>query len=145
VPRGAACAIANFYLSLIDAPADVDVNANGDRYASVRIGADQCLRFIETDAPIPPYDGHHIQVYFSDFSGPHWRLQELGLVSRETDEHEWRFIDIIDPDSKKVVFQIEHEVRSVRHPLYERPKINRNPVQTNRHYAKGQDAFRGSY
>jgi hypothetical protein len=44
-----------------------------------------------------------------------------------------------------VVYQLEHEVRSVRHPLYERPKINRNPAQTNRDYLKGQDDFRGSY
>ena len=145
VPAGSACAIANFYLALLDAPTDVDVNANGARYASVRVGADQCLRFVETSEPLPPFDGHHIQIYLSDFSGPHWRLLELGLVSRETDEHEWRFIDIIDPDTKKVVFQVEHEVRSLRHPLYERIKVNRNPVQTNRDYQKGQDAFRGSF
>jgi hypothetical protein len=145
VPVGTACAIANFYLALLDAPTDVDVNANGAKYASVRVGADQCLRFIETSAPIAPYDGHHIQIYVSDFSGPHWRLLELGLVSRESDAHEWRFIDVVDPDTNKVVYQLEHEVRSVRHPLYERPKVNRNPAQTNREYLKGQDSFRGSY
>ena len=145
VPVGAACAIANFYLAVLDAPSDVDINERGAKYASVRVGADQCLRFIETAESIPPYDGHHIQVYLADFSGPHWRLEERGLVSRETDEHEWRFIDIVDPDSGRTMCQIEHEVRSVRHPLFGRSLVNRNPAQTNRMYAKGQDAFRGSY
>jgi hypothetical protein len=72
-------------------------------------------------------------------------LNERKLVSRETDAHEWRFIDIIDPDSGRTIYQLEHEVRSIRHPLFGRSLVNRNPAQTNRDYVKGQDAFRGSY
>ena len=30
------------------------------------------------------------------------------------------------------------------HPLYARPLVNRNPMQTNRNYAAGQDAFQWS-
>ena len=30
---------------------------------TVSVGAGQELRFRETDLPLPPYDGHHIQVY----------------------------------------------------------------------------------
>ena len=40
---------------------------------------------------------------------------------------------------------VEHEVRSLKHPLYGRPLVNRNPAQTNRPYARGQDSFRGIY
>jgi hypothetical protein len=32
-------------------------------------------------------------------------------------------------------------VRSLRHPLYGRPLVNRNPAQTNRGYLPGRDAF----
>jgi hypothetical protein len=145
LPPGPACALATFYRAILAAPADGGRRADGLQTASVRVGADQCLHFAETREPIPPYDGHHIAVYVADFSGPHWRMEELGLVSRESDAHEWRFIDIIDPDTKKVVYQLEHEVRSMRHPLYARPMVNRNPAQSNRAYARGHDAFRGTY
>jgi len=145
VAPGAANGIAAFYRTIIGAPTDVETGANGTPVASVRVGADQRLRFIETNEAIPAYDGHHVQVYMADFSGPYRKLLERGLVSRETDAHEWRFIDIVDPQSGAVLFQLEHEVRSMRHPLYGRSLVNRNPVQTNVAYAKGQDAFRGSY
>jgi hypothetical protein len=145
VPTGSARAIAAFYPALLGAPATVEVGADGLGIASVRVGADQRLRFVETRASIPEYDGHHIAIYIADFGGPHAKLLQRGLVSRESDAHEWRFVDIVDPESGRLVYQLEHEVRSMRHPLFGRPLVNRNPAQTNRHYAKGQDAFRGTY
>ena len=48
---------------------------------------------------------------------------------------------IIDLDTKKVLFQVEHEVRSMRHPLFGRPLINRNPDQTNTDYHPGHDGM----
>jgi hypothetical protein len=54
-------------------------------------------------------------------------------------------MDIVDLDSREVLFTVEHEVRSLHHPLYGRPLVNRNPAQTNRAYVRGQDAFRGVY
>ena len=35
-------------------------------------------------------------------------------------------------------------VRSLKHPLYARPLVNRNPAQTTRKYIRGRDAFPGS-
>jgi len=40
-----------------------------------------------------------------------------------------------------VLFTIEHEIRSMTHPLYARPLVNRNVAQTNRHYVMGGDAW----
>jgi hypothetical protein len=40
-----------------------------------------------------------------------------------------------------VLFTIEHEVRSMKHPLYMRPLINRNPAQNIMRYAPGSDAW----
>jgi hypothetical protein len=68
---------------------------------------------------------------------------ERGLISRESDQHEWRFIDIVDLDNNKPIFKIEHEVRSATHPLFGRPLVNRNPHQSNRLYKRGQDNFQG--
>lgn len=145
VPAGAARAIAAFYPALLDAPATLEPGTDDLEIASVRVGADQRLRFVETREPIPDYDGHHIAIYVADFGGPHAKLLERGLVSRESDAHEWRFIDIVDPETGRLVYQLEHEVRSMRHPLFARPLVNRNPAQTNRDYTKGHDAFRGTY
>jgi hypothetical protein len=42
-------------------------------------------------------------------------------------------------DDGRVLFTVEHEMRSMRHPLYARPLVNRNPEQTNRAYAPGYE------
>ena len=40
-----------------------------------------------------------------------------------------------------MLFQIEHEIRSMTHPLYARRLVNRNPAQTNRNYIWGGDEW----
>jgi len=140
VPRDAARGIVRFYQGVLGAHAVLEGET-----AIVSVSATQRLRFRETARPLPDYDGHHIQVYVSDFSGPHRRLLERGLVTEESSEHQYRFCDIVDPESGKALFTLEHEVRSLTHPLYARPLVNRNPTQNNRDYVRGHDAFRGSY
>ena len=78
--------------------------------------------------------------YLADFSGPHARLAAHGLITEESDQHQYRFQEIIDPASGETVFEIEHEVRSLRHPLYARPLVNRNPAQRIMGYRPGHDA-----
>ena len=68
------------------------------------------------------------------------RLKELGLISMEVNDHEYRFKDIIDLDTREVLFTVEHEVRSQTHPLYGRPLVNRNPRQSNSDYKPGHDS-----
>ena len=144
VPPGAAPGIARFYREIMGAHALVE-SANGRETSAVSTGARQRLLFCETPRPMPDYDGHHVQVYLVDFSGPHRRLLERGLVTEESSEHQYRFRDIVDPADGKALFTLEHEVRSLTHPLYARPLVNRNPAQTNRDYVRGHDAFRGTY
>ncbi|MEJ0068475.1 MAG: VOC family protein [Pseudomonadota bacterium] len=143
VPEGTADGIARFYKEIIATPARVSENGEG-RAAHASVGIDQELVFRETDRKQPKYDGHHLQIYIADFSGPHRRLLERGLVSEESDQHQYRFKDIIDLDSKKLLFTIEHEIRSMKHPLYARPLVNRNPVQTNMNYAPEHDSWRAN-
>ena len=69
-----------------------------------------------------------MQIYVVNFSGPHKRLGERGLVNREDNQYQYRFRDIIDLDTGKHLFTIEHEVRSLTHPMCLRPLVNRNPV-----------------
>jgi hypothetical protein len=141
VPRRSAAPIARFYREILRTPATVVEDGDGPR-AVAAVGPGQHLVYRESEAPVPDYDGHHIQVYLADFSGPYRRLLERGLVSEESDQHQYRFKDLVDLDGNRVLFTIEHEVRSMRHPLYARALVNRNPAQNNRTYAPGQDSWR---
>ncbi len=140
VPKGSADGIARFYREVIKAPSVVEEGC-----ARVLVGKKQYLLFRETDKPIPEYDGHHIQIYIADFSGPHRWLKERGLIMQESDQYQYRFLDIVDPDTTKPLYRLEHEVRSLTHPLYARPLVNRNPDQTNRNFAAGHDAMQPEY
>ena len=139
VPVGAADGIARFYQQIFAAPARVE-KFDGARSALVKVGQGQELVFSETRRKIPEFDGHHIQVYVADFSGPYKRLLERGLVSREESQHQYRFMDIVDPENGKFLFTIEHEVRSMTHPLYARELVNREPKQNIRNYVHGHSS-----
>jgi catechol 2,3-dioxygenase-like lactoylglutathione lyase family enzyme len=140
VPKGAADGIARFYRNVMGASAAAGDNGSG-RAARVEAGIGQHLIFRETEREIPPYDGHHIQIYVADFSGPYAKLLDKGLISEESDQHQYRFKDLADPETGETLFTIEHEVRSMRHPLFMRPLVNRNPSQSNINYAPGYDAW----
>jgi hypothetical protein len=113
---------------------------NGDgKVAAVKTGRDQHLLFRETDRPQGDYDGHHVQMYITDFSGPYRKLLARNLVSREDNQYQYRFCDIVDLDSGKPLFTVEHEVRSATHPMFMRPMVNRNPAVNNRNYAYSHD------
>ena len=137
VPVGTAKGITKFYRDMLDVPATV-LNGDGTT-ARVTVGKQQYLQFRETDKPQPEYDEHHVQIYVVNFSGPHRRLSERNLVNREDNQYQYRFRDIVDLDSGKHLFTIEHEVRSLTHPMCLRPLVNRNPATTNRNYAAGHD------
>jgi catechol-2,3-dioxygenase len=136
VPTGTAKGIAEFYAGIFDTMTSVK-----DGAAHISVGQDQELIFRETREKLPAYDGHHIQVYVANFSKPHDRLLERGLVSEESNRYQYRFQDITDLKTGKMLFEIEHEIRSMTHPMFARPLINRNPQQTNRSYVPGRDGW----
>jgi hypothetical protein len=140
VKPGTTKAITGFYRDAFNAPVALESDPNGS-LGRVRIGRSQCLIFRERTEPIADYDGHHIAVYVANFSGPYKYLANRGLISEDVRNHQFRFKDIVDPESGKTVFLLEHEVRSLRHPMYHRPFINRDPAQTQRGYHRGWDAF----
>jgi hypothetical protein len=139
VPIGSAKGICDFYPKIMGMPATLE---NGDgTVASVEVGNNQHLRFRETDRALGEYDGHHVQIYITNFSGPHRALAERNLIFSEDNPYQYRFRDIVDLANGKHLFTIEHEVRSATHPMFLRPLINRNPAQTNRTFAQGYDQW----
>jgi hypothetical protein len=145
IPPGRADGVAAFYHTILGAPTRIETTDGGHGpTAIVTIGLHQELRFCETHDPIIDYDGHHIAIYLSNFSGPYDQLNARGLISRETDENEYRFIDIVDPDTGEACTQLEHEVRSLHHPMFGRALINRDVNQgLGRQYRKGRDTEPG--
>lgn len=133
-PTGSSDGVVGFYREIMGTAAEAR-----DGAAHVAVGPGQELVFRETDEAPGDYDGHHIAVYLADFSGPHKKLLERGLVSEESDQHQYRFLDVVDPESGDPIFRLEHEVRSMRHPLYARPLVNRNPAISNRVYSPGYE------
>lgn len=137
VRPGAAKGIARFY-EVVRASSFIE-SEGGFAVARVAIGRNQWLFFRETDQELLPYNGHHIAIYVANFSGPYNFLNGRGLVTEDVRNHQFRFKDIVDPENGKKLHELEHEVRSLRHPLYHRPFINRNPEQTQRNYKRGRD------
>lgn len=136
VPPGSAAGIARFYEKFLGTPASADAGV-----ARALVGNGQHLVFRETEAPLPEFDGHHIQITLADFGTPHARLAEAGLISEESSPWQYRFLDIVDPQSGAALFRLEHEVRSMTHPLYARPLINRNAAISNSNYMPGHEAW----
>jgi len=79
VPGGTAGGIAGFYRDVFATGARVEGTA-----AHVSVGIGQELIFRDSDAAAEAYDGHHIQVYVANFSGPYRQLVERGLLTEET-------------------------------------------------------------
>lgn len=140
VPAGTADRIARFYREIMGTQAATGDDGEGHK-AWVQAGNHQHLIFRETDEPMADYDQHHFQIYVADFAKPYKKLGELGLLTADTLEHEYRFMEIVDLDTRQKLFKVEHEVRSMLHPLYGRPLINRNPAQSNIDYRPGHDAM----
>ena len=136
VPVGTSAGIARFYEQVMGVATTTLKNR-----CSIAAGRGQELVFRETRKYDSHYDGHHIAIYVADFSGPHAYLRDKGLVSEESDQHQYRFQTIIDPDTGEALFEIEHEVRSLFHPMYARNLVNRNAGQTFFTYRQGRDAF----
>jgi hypothetical protein len=140
VPPGAMEGILRFYQTAFVAPTAVESDQQG-RFGRVKIGRHQALLFRETDKPITPYDGHHVAIYVANFSAPYGYLQERGVITEDVRGHQFRFKDLVDPADGKGKFILEHEVRSLRHPMYHRHFVNRDAAQSQREYRRGWDAF----
>lgn len=137
VPLRTTAGIARFYRQVFNVSATARKGI-----CEVDIGQGQILRFKESARPDAHYDGHHIAIYVVNFSGPHGYLKKKGLITEESDENQYRFQKIVDPRSGKALFEIEHEVRSLHHPMYARNLVNRNATQSFFGYQHGRDAFR---
>ena len=140
VPRNYAAGMARFYDQTLAAPAVTETDEQGT-LARIKIGRHQALVFRETDETAPLYDGHHIAIYVANFSRPYAFLKQRGLISEEVRNHQFRFRELFDPESNQPLLTLEHEVRSLHHPMFNRVMVNRDPNESARRYRRGRDAL----
>ena len=129
-----------FYKEVIGAAA-----AAGDACVRVCCGAHQMLVFRECSTPLAPYDGYHVMLTLDDFPGVFSRLADLQLITKgsvaqqecapprtktfflPSNQHlssMYRFTDIVHPLHRRLLLQVEHELRSVQHPQHARALVN---------------------
>lgn len=140
VSPGAMPGILRFYQIAFKAPAAIESDVDGP-VGRVEIGRHQSLLFRETNKDLTPYDGHHIAIYVANFSTPYGYLKSRGLITEDVRNHQFRFKNIVDPEDGSSKFVLEHEVRSLKHPMYARPFVNRDAAQSQRAYRRGWDAL----
>ncbi|GJQ08934.1 hypothetical protein GpartN1_g725.t1 [Galdieria partita] len=91
----------------------------------------------------PMYPDYHLCVYIAEFEKAYQRVEELELLYNDhifSDKiysyqdallhNQFRFRDIIDLDAhergeRRVLYQLQFETRSLYHPYYMRPLVNR--------------------
>ncbi len=140
VPTGAANGISRFYKQIFGTPSHLISGARGLESAVVKIGLEQSIVFTEEKgSSIDAYDGHHIAIYVSNFSAPHFALKSSGFITEESNEWQYRFESIYDPDDGTVLYNLEHEVRSATHPMFARNLINRNPNSNLQNFLRGSE------
>jgi hypothetical protein len=140
VASGTARAIIEFYSQVLGAPARMESH-NDATIGRVNVGCRQFFCFRETQERLPAYDGYHVAIYVANFSRPYGWLKDRGLIAEEVRNHQFRFRTLVEPASGEPVFSLEHEVRSLRHPMFHRSFINRDPNQSQRAYRRGRDGF----
>ena len=134
---GSIAAIVRFYEEMLGVDATAERDGAG-AFARVPAGLSGELLFRDTGLS-RPFDGHHVQITLADFSGPHCRLLARGLVSEESSQHQYRFERVIDLENGSELAVIEHEVRSLRHPMFGRVHLNRDPEHTANSYTNGPE------
>lgn len=134
-PTGTVERIARFYREILGGAAVASATE-----CRVRVGTGFTLIFRETAMMRPDYQGDHVQITLADFSGPHARLLARGLITEESNASQYRFQDIVDLDTGDLLVTVEHEVRSMRHPMFARPLVNRAAWMNPQNYRPGLEA-----
>jgi len=127
--------IFEFYRSHLGAIGNLEKDAS---VARIVVGPWQQLIYRETPQP-DPYDGWHVAIYISNFGATYNKFANENLllhkhnfmdtcktVEEAYSYQQFRLQDIPHPtNNNKVIYQLQHEVRSMYHFSFKRPLVNR--------------------
>jgi len=130
VPPGTAEGIARFYREVLACPAET-AGRKGSRETTVTVGPHQSFRYVERKgAETAPAHNNHVAVYLTRYWETYETLRQRDLIMEPVGVaiEQFRFSDIVDVDSGTLLYRIEHEMRSLYHPDFRKPLVNRTPV-----------------
>jgi hypothetical protein len=127
VAPGTAAAIGVFYRDVLGCPV-APCGTEGEAACEVTVGPWQTFRFREQAGAGIVANTNHVAVYLTRYRGTYQALGARGLVMEPDAEEQFRFCDIVDPAEGGRVYRFEHELRSLYHPGYRRPLVNRIPM-----------------
>lgn len=120
-----AAGIAAFYRDILGVPARLE---QAPVRAVVNVGVNQEFIFAEqADLTLPVHD-NHVAVYLTRYQQVYTRLEQRGLLMSPHADEQFRLKKIIDPQSGELLYELEHEMRSLYHPDFLRPLVNRVTV-----------------
>jgi len=127
VPLGKAVRIGNFYKQIIGAPVKFS-EEGGTKSAIVTVGPHQEIKFIERE--LENYDTYtmHISYHVTHYNELRQKLKEYDSLMGIGEGEAFFFNKIFDPDTGEILIMVQNEVRSVYHPDYMRPLVNRWPM-----------------
>ena len=129
VPPGTASRISAFYEKIVGAP--VRFSEQGEEPSAIILaGPHQEMCFIERE--LEDYNTHnmHVSYHVTHYNQLRRELREHDAVMGEGRGEVFFFDKIYDPENGDAVFQMQNEVRSIYHPDFMRPLVNRWPMVT---------------
>ncbi|MEM7463583.1 MAG: hypothetical protein AAF362_12995 [Pseudomonadota bacterium] len=127
VPPDTADGIAKFYVQIARAPVDV-IDAEGSKSAVISAGPFQQIRFVERDQADYSTHSMHISYHATNYNELRESVAAHGSLMGAGQGEVFFFDKLFDPDTGDVIFTINNEVRSIYHPDFMRPLVNRWPL-----------------
>ena len=126
-PPGKAKRVGNFYEKIVGAPVQI-IEVGGTEAAIISAGPHQEIKFIERE--LDDYDTYsmHISYHVTHYNELRQRLNEHGSLVGLGGGEAFFFNKIFDPETGEILMTFQNEVRSVYHPDFMRPLINRWPM-----------------
>jgi hypothetical protein len=124
VEPGTAPGIAAFYQEVLGCPSEVEP-VEGAPTARVQVGPGTSFRFVERPDGGVVAHRNHVAVYLSNYHATYAELTRRGCIMEEDMNEQFRFHHIKDPETGRLLFSFEHEMRSLYHPDFGKPLINR--------------------
>lgn len=127
VSPGVSEGIGAFYRDILQCPVEARF-IDGDPAVWVTVGAHQTFRFRERPDGGTVPNNNHVAVYLTRYRTVYGELRARGWLMEEDLNEQFRFCRISDPRTGQELFVFEHEMRSLHHPDFLRPLVNRVPV-----------------
>jgi len=127
VEPGKAERLQKYYQDFMVTPA-VLCELEGEKSLVVTHGPYQYIRYRERK--LDDYDlyNFHIAYYVTNYNAYLDRVSELGSILGDGDGRLFFFDELFDPDTGEVILRFQQEVRSIYHPDFMRPLVNRWPL-----------------